>query len=202
MHFVILLFFSGYGIIFKSAYRGIAQLVEQRSPKPRVERSSRSTPAIKNETHTVCLIFYIPVHSPRWTQASAAKPPMRKGALRSPNADLRLTARPAFQSRQRGEFRSPMVDYQHTETRISTLFPKKKCRFGTFFYLFRCQIGTFRISVKAPNPRLSSLSGPHFPFILTIPVIFTISPAPTVSTMSPSRVLSSIHRAILSNPPR
>ena len=35
-----------------SKYRGIAQLVEQRSPKPRAEGSSPSAPAIKNETDT------------------------------------------------------------------------------------------------------------------------------------------------------
>ena len=34
-------------------YRGIAQLVEQRSPKPRAEGSSPSAPAIK-ETSFVC----------------------------------------------------------------------------------------------------------------------------------------------------
>ena len=41
--------------------RGIAQLVEQRSPKPRVESSNLSAPAIKNfTTRVVCVNMFKP----------------------------------------------------------------------------------------------------------------------------------------------
>ncbi len=44
---LVLTFHSLFAIIIKhSTFRGIAQLVEQRSPKPRVEGSSPSAPAI------------------------------------------------------------------------------------------------------------------------------------------------------------
>ena len=39
---------------YKRIYRGIAQLVEQRSPKPRAEGSSPSAPVDKKSSKTAC----------------------------------------------------------------------------------------------------------------------------------------------------
>ena len=48
--------------IFSAIYRGIAQLVEQRSPKPRVLGSSPSTPAKEKSAFVRMRIFLCIIH--------------------------------------------------------------------------------------------------------------------------------------------
>ena len=58
------MFWNGRCVCFKILYRGIAQLVEQWSPKPRAEGSSPSAPAKVKSPKTVAFmrfsgIFYV-----------------------------------------------------------------------------------------------------------------------------------------------